>query len=300
MSVVPTIDARGAPFRLDEMDAYRRWRDQKLHEYPCSIDQIVVAVADPRRLSEAESQALIARLRKTNMAIYVSGTGADPDKAIPRALGEQLGLHRLKRNWLADDDGITSLAVNPEGEHPHYIPYTDRSIKWHTDGYYNAPDQQIYGMMLHCVHPAAEGGENGLLDPEIVYIRLRDEDPAYIRALMAPDVMTIPPGTDMSGRPRGAVSGPVFEITAGGHLHMRYTARKRNIEWKDDAASVAAVQRLEQLLESDLPEVYRVRLESGMGLICNNVLHDRMAFRDSPASPRLLYRARYHERVATT
>jgi hypothetical protein len=37
-----------------------------------------------------------------------------------------------------------------------------------------------------------------------------------------------------------------------------------------------------------------------MGLICNNVLHDRSGFTETPARRRLLYRARYHERVAET
>jgi hypothetical protein len=31
--------------------------------------------------------------------------------------------------------------------------------------------------------------------------------------------------------------------------------------------------------------------------VCNNVLHDRAAFVDDPRHPRLLYRARYLDRV---
>jgi hypothetical protein len=42
------------------------------------------------------------------------------------------------------------------------------------------------------------------------------------------------------------------------------------------------------------------RLEPGMGLACNNVLHDRSGFTETPQKRRLLYRARYHERVADT
>jgi len=37
-----------------------------------------------------------------------------------------------------------------------------------------------------------------------------------------------------------------------------------------------------------------------MGVICNNVLHTRSAFRDDPAHPRLLYRARYYDRIRGT
>ena len=59
---------------------------------------------------------------------------------------------------------------------------------------------------------------------------------------------------------------------------MRYTARTRSIEWKQDATTLAAVAALEKLLASDLPHIHRSRLEPGMGLLCNNVLHDRAAF----------------------
>jgi len=34
-----------------------------------------------------------------------------------------------------------------------------------------------------------------------------------------------------------------------------------------------------------------------MGLVCNNVLHDRSGFTETPDKRRLLYRARYYERV---
>jgi hypothetical protein len=34
-----------------------------------------------------------------------------------------------------------------------------------------------------------------------------------------------------------------------------------------------------------------------MGLVCHNVLHDRSAFDDDPARPRLLLRARYLDRT---
>ena len=292
-----------SPFSLDNDDAYRRWRDAKLADYPAGLGDLVVEVKDPRALSPSEHAALQQRLQKTNMAIYVGATGSDPDKAISHQLGAQFGLLNLDRNYLSDDDGLTSLTVNPEGEHPHYIPYTNRAINWHTDGYYNTAEKQIRGLMLHCVHPAAEGGDNRLLDHEIAYIWLRDENPEHVRALMAADVMTIPPGTDSEGGARGASVGPVFSVHAPtGSLHMRYTARKRNIEWKPDAASQAAVLRLQELLaDASRPGHYRGRLESGMGLISNNVLHDRGGFRDDPAvSPRLLYRARYFDRIANT
>ena len=297
----PTRQYAASPFVLENETAYRQWRDRKLADYPASLAEIVVEVADPRRLTPAEHQAILQCCRKTNMAIYAGRTGSDPDKEIPRQLALSLGLERLDCNMLADEDGVSSLTVANAGVRPNYIPYTSRPIKWHTDGYYNRPEKQIRGMVLHCVQSAAQGGENALLDHEIAYLLLRDENPDFIRALMQPDAMTIPARVEEDGVARPDEAGPVFSINPQtGDLHMRYTARTRSIAWKQDAATLAAVASLEKLLGSDLPTIYRGRLEPGMGLICNNVLHDRAGFSDDETHQRLLYRARYYDRIAGT
>ncbi len=292
--------ATDSPFLLENEAAYLAWRRAKLADYPQSAEGLIVDIADPANLTAVEYQALLQRLRQTNMVIYRSRLGSDPDKAPLVALAARFGLSHLDSNLLADDDGLTSITVNPEGDHPRYIPYTDRPINWHSDGYYNTGERQIRAMLLHCVQNAAEGGENQLLDHEMVYLQLRDENPDYIRALMAEDVMTIPPGKDGEGDERGASVGPVFSIQPNGALHMRYTARKRNIEWQDDVATRAALSALERLL-AESPYIIRATLQPGMGLLCNNVLHTRDGFKDSPEKPpRLLYRARYFERIRGT
>ena len=289
-----------SPFVLENEAVYQAWRSAKLADYPQSAEGLIVDIAAPAHLSETEYRALLQRLQQTNMAIYRTALGSDPNKAPLVALAAKFGLSHLDSNLLADDDGLTSITVNPEGDHPRYIPYTDRPINWHSDGYYNTGERQIRAMLLHCVQNAAEGGENQLLDHEMVYLQLRDENPDYIRALMAEDVMTIPPGKDGEGEERGASVGPVFSIQKSGALHMRYTARKRNIEWRDDAATKAALAALGRLL-ADNPYIIRATLQPGMGLLCNNVLHTRDGFKDSPEKPpRLLYRARYFERIRGT
>jgi alpha-ketoglutarate-dependent taurine dioxygenase len=233
------------------------------------------------------------------MAIYRSPILIE-DKSIARLLANQVGLQRLDGNWLADEDGISPIAVAaPAGDRPAFIPYTNRPIKWHTDGYYQPEHRLIRGMVLHCVRPARSGGETALMDHEMAYIALRDANPDWIAALMAPDAMTIPERLDDDGIARPEQAGPVFSVNAlSGILHMRYTARTRSIVWKNDDHTRQAVAFLEQLLSSDSPYVFRLQLASGMGLVCNNVLHDRTGFDDDPSRPRLLYRARYLDRVA--
>lgn len=288
------MTATATPFYLDNEHAYRTWREHKLSAHPARLEDLVVAVNDPRALSTEEKTALLDRLQRSNMAIY-AGAYKEEDKDIPRLLGKQFGLVHLDANWLADEDGISSLEVAEAAEtRREFIPYTSRAIRWHTDGYYNPPARRIWAMVLHCVRDAKEGGHNALMDHEMAYLLLRDENPEHIRALMAPDAMTIPAREDESGVARAAEPGPVFLVDeTTGALHMRYTARTRSIEWKNDTATRAAVTALEKLLASDSPYIFRGHLAPGMGLICNNVLHDRSGFNDDPAHPRLLYRARY-------
>ena len=299
VDAIPEAPVRaGSPFRLDDERAWRDWRARKLDGYPASLADLVVEVGDPRALTRAERAAIASRCRAANMAIYASAH-READKDLPRALAAQFGLVRLDRNWLADDDGISRVTVaGGGGGRGDFIPYTNRAIRWHTDGYYNPPERTIRAMVLHCVEKAAEGGENALMDPEIAYLELRDANPAFVRSLMRPDAMTIPERADEDGVARPAQRGPVFSVDeASGALHMRYTARTRSIEWHPDADVRAAVAALEGLLAAPSRWIHRITLEPGMGLLCNNVLHDRSAFTDDPARPRLIYRARYHDRI---
>jgi hypothetical protein len=289
--------ARGGPFDLGDERAYRAWRSVKLATCARSTADLAVEVSDPLRLTAAERAALLARCARTNMALYVAPPRAVPDSQVPRAIGAQLGLHTLDVNYLADDDGITPLADTATGTRAGYIPYTNRAIRWHTDGYYNPPERRIRAMILHCVRRAESGGENRLLDHELAYIALRDEDPAHIVALMRPDAMTIPARSEEGEVARGDQTGPVFCVDLDGSLHMRYTARTRSIEWSEDPQVRAAAEALARVLATS-PHVLQVRQEPGMGIVCNNVLHDRAAFVDSPAHTRLVLRARFYERIS--
>ena len=283
------------PFDLKDDNAYQKWRAEKLQNYPPSLEQLVVEIDDPRKLTAAQHSKLAEILKKTNMAIYAGKTGDDPDKEIVRKLGLQFGLKRLDHNMCADGDAISSLEMAETEPQASYIPYTNRPIAWHTDGYYNDLDKQIRGLLLHCVRPATQGGMNQLLDHEIAYIMLRDENPGYIRAFEHPEAMSIPPNIVNGKELRSWSRGPVFMLQANGSLHMRYTHRKRNISWRDDELTREAVCFLGEIMNADNPYYIEGTLDAGQGLICNNVLHTRTGFEEN--SQRLLYRGRYFDRI---
>ncbi len=283
------------PFDLNDNSAYQQWREKKLDNHPKGLENIIVEIDDPRHLSSSEHARLAQIIRGCNMVVYAGKTGDDPDKEIVRQLGLQFGLKHLDHNMCADGDAISSLEQADEEPRTGYIPYTNRPIAWHTDGYYNDLDKQIHGLLLHCVRPAAEGGMNQLLDHEIAYLMLRDENPDFIRAFEHPQAMSIPPNVVNGKELRGWSRGPVFMQQDDGSLHMRYTHRKRNIEWRDDELTREAVAFLGRIMNADNPYYMEGVLNSGMGLICNNVLHTRTGFEEN--SQRLLYRGRYFDRI---
>lgn len=287
------------PLTPDRTLAYPHWRERKLARYPRCAEDLIVEVRDPGNLSDSEIEEIRRVCRAANMAVYASAHAGAADKDMMRRLGARLGLTRLHANPLADEDGISSLETAPDKSALGFIPYSNRRLLWHTDGYYNTPDERIQAFILHCVRPAATGGENGLLDPEIAYILLRDANPEFVKALSAPQAMTIPAHAPDGVELRPAQTGPVFSVSTGA-LHMRYTARTRSIEWRPDDTTRAAVQFLNRILDTDSPYVFSLRLTGGQGLVCNNVLHNRSAYTDDPAPGmgRLVYRARYLDRIA--
>lgn len=288
-----------APFDLAQPAAYRQWRDAKLAGAATAPADLQVGIADPRQLTPAEHAALAACIDRNNMAIYQLAQPELMDKPALRRFAAQLGLQRLDHNMGADEDSITSLRVVSEQPQRGYIPYSNRPLNWHTDGYYNPPARTIRAVILHCHSPAAAGGDNGLIDHELIYLQLRDEAPELVAALMQPDAMSIPANVEGGTELRELQTGPVFSVEpATGRLHMRYTARQRNVIWRDDPLTQRAASRLRELMQAS-PWRLQYRLQPGEGLVSNNVLHCREPFEDNPDRPRLLYRARYYDAIDT-
>lgn len=282
-----------SPFDLTSNTAYLWWREQTLRYRKPVMDDLLVQIKDPYQLSDDERKTIVESCANYNMVIYQLSNVNYQDKSLVHALGKQLAMVDLDSNLRADDDSVSSLEVREQSGN-QYIPYTNKALSWHTDGYYNYLDKQIFGIIMHCVRPADVGGINQILNPEEVYIRLRDENMDYVEALTHPEAMTIPDNIDAGKMIRKAQTGPVFMIKPDGRLHMRFSARKRNIIWRDTAETHKAVEMINALL-ADEKNSLKVVLQAGQGIICNNVLHNRSGFTDSKRQKRLLYRARYFD-----
>jgi alpha-ketoglutarate-dependent taurine dioxygenase len=288
---------------LDQTDLYLHWRAAKLKTAENSLNLRPVVVKNLSRPTRTERDSLILRCRMNNFAVYdctgaESGTTAGEPALRSFAAGFQLRIAETHRS--AGESGIVALQVSEMAGRRGYIPYSSRPMNWHTDGYYNRPDDQISGFVLHCVHPADRGGENQLLDPEIAYLRLRDQNPAFLRALMHAQAMSIPENREADGSIRPVSVGPVFYPDPDtGRLQMRYTARTRSISWRKDRLTQEAVACLSEILGGNEPLVQNISLAAGQGVLNNNVLHSRTGFEDDQDRDitRVVYRVRFHNRV---
>lgn len=305
----------GSPSRLLVDDGvYAGWRAARLARLGSVPLPPVVPVKDPFHLSPGEIAAMRDSVRRHNLFLYGldrrgDGGGPDPDDdALLHALCRQVGLTDALPNPASDRSGVSRIeAVEPGRpraggrQRARYIPYTRERLDWHTDGYYSPAGARVRAFALHCVRSALDGGENRLLDPELLYILLRDHSPRLARALSHPEAFLIPADDGRSGSGRREFRGPVFSIDREtGTLYTRFTRRRRNIFWREDADTREAVAFVGALLDGPHPAILRRTLLPGQGIVCNNVLHCRTAFRDRTGSGngRLLHRLRFRQRIA--
>lgn len=284
---------------------FKDWSEAKkraqnlLSESP-EIEMDSVDTCDDQALSELKSRCAIS-----NFALYrVAEIEKDLERncAALATFSRNLGFTMDESHRSAGEWGVVALRPSSEPAQRGYIPYSKRPLNWHTDGYYNSGSLPVKAFILHCHQQAESGGLNQLADPEMAYLRLRAENPDYVRALMHPEAMTIPENREADGTLRPVSVGPVFFADeASGRLQMRFTARTRSIVWRDDATTRQAVDCLGEWLNSDDPSILSLRLAPGQGIVSNNALHNRTGFDTHTTgnrSARVMLRVRFHERLA--
>ena len=288
---------------------YQEWRDNRLLSAHTDSPLNPVRITNPLNLSDEERKDILDSIAVRNFAIYQYDTVKYPRAQPLLRICHQLGMHRSAPNPESGENDITEITCKSNRNTDQdpirnvaqtYIPYTNRPLKWHTDGYYNELNCQIRSFVIHCQSASLSGGENYLLDHEIAYIQLHEKGPELTTALCKQDVMTIPENIENDKLVRESYSGPVFSTDIEtGCLYTRYTQRTRNITWRSDPETGEALDRLNDILNEDNPWVTKIRLNAGQGIICNNILHSRSKFTDGdkPEQTRNLLRIRFYDRV---
>ena len=284
-----------SPFILENQTEYISWRDNKLSLYPKDIESLSISF-DFENIDINKITQLKKIVEKYNFAIY-DFSAQISDKKL-QEFCVQLNLISSVTNLLADENGISFITDNSslvqKKLNIEYIPYTNKPLNWHTDGYYHPLDSTVKSFLLHCNEPAQKGGENLLLDHEILYIFLRDHNPDFIDVLMQENIMEIPKNKN-SGSSSSSI-GPVFYIDTENFLNMRFTSRQQNIIWKKDDMIKKIKDYISSFILDDDKYIFKLLLKKNQGYLANNILHKREGYLDGE-NKRLLKRLRFSERI---
>jgi len=284
-----------SPFILENQTEYISWRDNKLSLYPKDIESLSISF-DFENIDINKITQLKKIVENYNFAIY-DFSAQISDKKL-QEFCVQLNLMSSVSNLLADENGISSITDNSslvqKKLNIEYIPYTNKPLNWHTDGYYHPLDSTVKSFLLHCNEPAQKGGENLLLDHEILYIFLRDHNPDFIDVLMQENIMEIP--KNKNSKNSSSSIGPVFYIDTENFLNMRFTSRQQNIIWKKDDMIKKIKDYISSFILDDDKYIFKLLLKKNQGYLANNILHKREGYLDGE-NKRLLKRLRFSERI---
>jgi len=283
-----------SPFILENETEYKNWRQTKLELYPLNINKISIPL-DINNFQKKDLDLIKFNMNKYNFALYNFSSELSNNEL--ENFCTKLNLNNSISNLFSDSKNISDIKDhkdtnnNLKGE---YIPYTNKSLNWHTDGYYYPINNSVKSFLLHCINPAYSGGENLLLDHEILYILIRDYNPSYIKILMENDIMEIP--KNKHNPESKSVNGPVFFIDEEYSLNMRFTSRQQNIIWKKSDIINKIKELIFNFVESDTKYVIKILLKKNQGFIANNILHKREKFFDNK-NKRLLKRIRFSKKL---
>lgn len=275
---------------------YSSWASSKLPYAADTPD--IIEILNPTKLNDKDLKNISASIDKFNFALYQLRDETNNFEISYKPFCNQLGLDDLDRHLCLEEDLITKIFNDTVKSKAFYIPYTNKPINWHTDGYYNKQEQMVYSFLLHCSQPAFEGGENSILDPDQVFIYLMEQDKRFIDVLLCDDVMTIPENRKNGELIRPETSTAIFKVLNSQHdVLMRYSMRKKNIIFKQDALTQEALSCMDEFINAETSPHISIKLKAGQGIVSNNVLHKRTAFKDKTGLERLYYRARFYNRI---
>ena len=263
---------------------------KKLDQHNNSTHITPIYIKNVASLTKAEHSALIDAIHVENMAFYQTNGNLLSSEKLNR-FAEQFGLTNYEHSSIENTDKIRHIQQLQQAS--RYIPFSNKRLGWHTDGYYHPINKAVRSFILHCNQPAYLGGTNHFIDHELLYTVLAQENRDIVSYLFDHQAMTIPGDTHNPQR-QNSVQGPVCFWDNNNSLSMRYTERERHITWSNSI--YPALEAIKNILNNNR-FIKTIRFEAGMGVICRNVIHKRDRFVDNEYYRRSFLRARFHDSI---
>ena len=267
---------------------FKQWALEKEGNIPLNIDDLIVKIKDINHASLEEMSNIKDKIKRFNCCIYQSKAGLNTQADLIN-FAQCIGMETYDTNNIHNSPISLIMSLGSKNA-LNYIPYTNKKLNWHTDGYYD--EKPIFSWLLHCEEPAYSGGENYLLDHELAireYIIKYDN----LESLSSLDAFTIPGNTHANrGETKGYICNNDNEYKK---FHMKFSMREKNMKLNE--RSKTAIMRMKKIIKEDCKKYcLTYKLSKNEGIISNNILHGRNSFEDGKAM-RKLYRIRSYERI---
>ena len=266
----------------DEPDGHRSryplaWLER--HAYARGHDEVAPPPCDAALLERRlASPAEVERLRDVCLAplaalgaVVVRGAGDDTERLIDALAGE--GLELFGSHFGRIEDLRTDNTTNQNNDQ---LGYTDAPVDLHTDQAFIAYPPRY--QMLHCMRPAADGGDNTLADARAAAEYLRATDAEAYELLT-----TVPVCFHRVQREFESVHvAPIVELRDGAFFRVRssyFTMDPHRLPFARMAAYYRAYNRFTALV-SDPRHHFHVRLGAGDFVLYDNfrMMHARTGF----------------------
>ena len=125
---------------------FKQWASDKEDNIPLNIDDLKIDIRDINHVSLKEIAMIKDKIKRFNCCIYKSQQDLLAQADLIN-FAKSIGMKTYDSNNVHNSPVSSIMPIETE-ESLNYIPYTNKKLNWHTDGYYN--EKPIFSWLLHC------------------------------------------------------------------------------------------------------------------------------------------------------
>ena len=106
-----------------------------------------VKIPDIGNITIKDRKKISSNIKKYNFTLFELN---DCTNSNLLKFANNLGLEKIIQNPYSDKNGVSNITAIKDKRQGEYIPYTNKKLNWHTDGYYNSEKEEVRAFILYC------------------------------------------------------------------------------------------------------------------------------------------------------
>ena len=105
-----------------------------------------VKIPDIGNITIKDRKKISSNIKKYNFTLFEIN---DCTNSNLLKFANNLGLEKIIQNPYSDKNGVSNITAIKDKRQGEYIPYTNKKLNWHTDGYYNSEREEVRAFILY-------------------------------------------------------------------------------------------------------------------------------------------------------